>query len=67
MKPSWMAWCVIEKAPEITAWLAMKVAKVARMTSGRRHASLARLKNGFWMASAASVPDMPMTIAPCPK
>ena len=36
MKPSWIACWVTEKAPEITAWLAMIVAKVARMTSGRR-------------------------------
>ena len=28
-KPSWIAWWVTEKAPEITAWLAMIVATVA--------------------------------------
>ncbi len=35
-KPSWTAWWVTEKAPEITAWLAMIVATVARNTSGSR-------------------------------
>ena len=35
-KPSWIAWRVTEKAPEITAWLAMIVASVAMPTSGSR-------------------------------
>ena len=39
MKPSWIACWVTEKAPEITAWLAMTVAIVARMTSGSRNMS----------------------------
>ena len=34
MKPSWIACCVTEKAPEITAWQAMTAAIVARTTSG---------------------------------
>ena len=34
--PSWMAWRVSEKAPVMTAWLAMMVANVARTTSGSR-------------------------------
>ena len=54
MKPSWIACWVTEKAPEITAWLAMIVAKVARMTSGRRSISGARKKNGFLTVSIAS-------------
>jgi hypothetical protein len=33
--------------PEITAWLAMTVASVARITSGRRAQSGAIRKNGF--------------------
>ena len=53
MKPSWIACWVTEKAPEITAWLAMIVASVARMTSGRRSASGARKKNGFLTVSSA--------------
>ena len=53
MKPSWIAWWVIENAPEITAWLAMNVAAVASSTSGRRSISGARKKKGFLMASAA--------------
>ncbi len=32
--PSWTAWRVIENTPEITAWLAMIVASVARITIG---------------------------------
>ena len=39
MKPSWIAWWVTEKAPEITAWLAMIAAIVARITSGSWSAS----------------------------
>ena len=35
-RPSWIACWVTEKAPVITAWLAMTVAMVARMTSGSR-------------------------------
>ena len=54
MKPSWIACWVTEKAPEITAWLAMIVAQVARMTSGRRSTSGARKKNGFLTVSSAS-------------
>jgi hypothetical protein len=33
-RPSWIAWRVKEKAPVITAWLAMTVATVARITIG---------------------------------
>ena len=42
MKPSWIACWVTEKAPEMTAWLAMIVATVASRTSGRRSISGAR-------------------------
>ena len=42
MKPSWIACWVTENAPEMTAWLAMIVAKVASSTSGRRSMSGAR-------------------------
>ena len=42
MKPSWIACWVTEKAPEITAWLAMIVAAVASSTSGNRSISGAR-------------------------
>ena len=33
-RPSWIAWRTMEKAPVMTAWLAMIVATVARMISG---------------------------------
>ncbi|KAF1067925.1 MAG: hypothetical protein GAK45_01531 [Pseudomonas citronellolis] len=33
-KPSWMAWRVSEKAPEITAWEAITVARVDSATIG---------------------------------
>ena len=33
-RPSWIACCVTENAPVITAWLAMTVATVAKITSG---------------------------------
>ena len=46
-KPSCVACCEIEKAPEITAWLAMIVASVASRTSGSRAHSGAIRKNGF--------------------
>ena len=42
-RPSWIAWRVSEKAPVITAWLAMIVATVAMMTSGRMKPSGASL------------------------
>ena len=54
MKPSWIACWVTENAPEMTAWLAMIVATVARMTSGRRSTSGASRKNGFLTVSIAS-------------
>ena len=53
MKPSWIACWVTEKAPEMTAWLAMIVAAVASSTSGRRNISGARKKNGFLTVSIA--------------
>lgn len=34
MKPSWMAWRVSEKTPEMMAWEAMMVAAVAKATMG---------------------------------
>ena len=43
----------IEKAPEITAWLAITVATVARMTSGSRSQSGASRKNGFSIAAGS--------------
>ena len=67
MKPSCIAWCVMLKAPEITAWLAMKVATVARMTSGRRNSSLASKKNGLRTTSTACSGGRPAIIAPWPK
>ena len=33
-RPSWIAWRISEKAPVITAWLAMTVAAVDRITKG---------------------------------
>ena len=66
MKPSWIACWVTEKAPEITAWLAMIVASVARMTSGRRSISGARKKNGFLTVSIACSAGSARSIAPCP-
>ena len=42
-RPSWIAWRVSEKAPVITAWLAMMVASVAMITSGRINAGGASL------------------------
>ena len=66
MKPRCIACWVTEKAPEITAWLAMIVAKVARMTSGSRIASGASRKKGFRSVSAAVIGSCASTIAPCP-
>src|ERR1700680_3018225 len=45
-KPSCTACLVIENAPEITAWDAMMVAAVARMTSGKSAQPGADSKNG---------------------
>ena len=66
MKPRCIACWVTEKAPEITAWLAMIVAKVARMTSGSRSISGARKKKGLLSASAAAAGSSDRIIAPCP-
>ena len=67
MKPSWIAWWVTEKDPEITAWLAMKVAIVANITSGKRSTSGAMMKNGLLIASVAPAASSDRIIAPCPK
>ena len=66
MKPSWIACWVTEKAPEITAWLAMIVAIVASRTSGKRNISGARKKNGFLTVSIACAGSSASSIAPCP-
>lgn len=42
MKPSWIACCVTEKAPEITACEAMTAARLAMMSSGHWNQSGAR-------------------------
>jgi hypothetical protein len=34
-RPSWTACCVTEKAPVMTAWLAMTVARVAMISTGQ--------------------------------
>ncbi len=34
-RPSWTACWVMEKAPVITAWLAMMAARVARISTGQ--------------------------------
>ena len=57
-----MHWRVTEKAPEISAWLAMTVASVARMTMGNCAQEGASRKNG--LASAAGCAS---TSAPWPK
>ena len=66
MKPRCIACWVTENAPEITAWLAMMVAKVARITSGSRKLSGARRKKGLCRVASAVVRSIWMTIAPCP-
>jgi hypothetical protein len=66
MKPSWIACCVSEKAPEITAWLAMIVARIARMTTGTCHASGIIWKKGSAIRSARGPISASSTIAPCP-
>ena len=53
--------------PLLTAWLAMKVAAVARNTSGRRSSSGAMLKNGLFIASKVSAGSIAAIIAPWPK
>ena len=46
----------------MTAWLAITVAAVARITSGSRQASLAIMKNGFSAAAGFC-----SSSAPCPR
>jgi len=61
-KPRLMPWRTSEKAPVMTAWLAMMVAAVARMTAGSSaHCGKAR-KNGSDTAAG-----LPSTRAPCPR
>ena len=50
-KPSWTACRESENAPEMTAWLAITVATVARITTGSRpHSGISR-KNGLAFAA----------------
>ena len=49
-KPSWTAWRVTEKAPEMTACEAITVAIVASTTIGMRLQSGNSRKNGFSIA-----------------
>ena len=42
MKPSWIACCVTENAPEITAWEAITAAMLAMISSGHWNHSGAR-------------------------
>ena len=51
--PSWIACWVTEKAPVITAWLAITVAIVASSTSGNRPQPGAIRKNGLAIASGS--------------
>ena len=61
-RPSWTACRVIEKAPVMTAWLAITVAAVVSKTSGH-NAQLGHMrKNGFSIAAGR-----PRTSAPCPR
>ncbi|MNW21321.1 hypothetical protein D3C71_2221690 [compost metagenome] len=66
MKPSWIACWVSEKAPEITAWLAMMVARIASSTTGIRHVSGIIRKKGSWMMPSRAPISASSTIAPCP-
>jgi hypothetical protein len=61
-RPSWIACRAREKAPVITAWLAMTVAAVARMTTGSSAHSGNIKKNGF-----SRVEGSARTSAACPK
>ena len=61
-KPSRMACRDTENAPEITAWEAMTVASVARMTSGMRAHEGPSRKNGLLMAELSR-----STRAPWPR
>ncbi len=51
-RPSCIAWCDSEKAPVITAWLAMTVAIAASATNGIRNIAGQSRKNQsrFWKA-----------------
>jgi hypothetical protein len=52
-KPICTDWRATEKAPEITAWEAMTVARVARMTSGISAHWGPRWKKGLSMAAGS--------------
>ena len=58
-RPSWIACWVREKAPEITAWLAITVAAVARSTSGSWNQSGASRKNGLAAAAGSRSTSAP--------
>ena len=66
-KPSWIACWVTENAPEITAWLAITVAMVARMTSGKRRLSGAIRKKGLCRICVSCAGPAARNIAPCPR
>ena len=61
-KPSCIAWCVSEKAPEMSACEAMTVAAAESTTSATVHRPETSEKNG--LAAAAGLASMS---APCPK
>ena len=54
-----MHWPVTEKAPEISAWLAITVATVASSTSGRRSQCGPRRKNGLAIAAGSRITSAP--------
>ncbi|MNT14810.1 hypothetical protein D3C72_1498300 [compost metagenome] len=61
-KPSWIAWLVREKAPEMTACEAITVAQVASSTIGISRGSGTIRKNGFTAPAGLFI-----SIAPWPK
>ena len=66
MKPNWIACCVNENAPEITAWLAIIVASKAMNTTGSLTTSGIIRKNGSLIVTAAVAASIDRIIAPCP-
>ena len=62
IRPSWIAWRVSEKEPEITACEAITVAAVDSSTSGISPQPGTKRKNGFSIAVLSL-----RSKAPCPK
>ena len=58
-RPSWTACCVMEKAPVITAWLAITAAIVAKIITGQKANSGTIIQKGSAFAAGLASTNAP--------